>query len=137
MHLLNVREAGIMHLVMYSSCHDSQNRCQRKRPHEQGHCVFSVDVLTPWKDVDMASIKRQELIHRPRDEHGTGSSIFGRKKTMKTQWSFFGNSSTRVEDKTRSTTSLEELFILSTIPQTPCCCCGRTFTQHSVKVCMF
>ena len=72
-----------------------------------------------------------------RDEHGTGISVFERKKTISPINSFFGNTSTRVEYKTPSTTSLEKLFIPSTNPQTPFHHRRSTFAQHSVNVCMF
>lgn len=82
MHLLSVREAGIMHLVVYSSSHDSQNQCKRKGAHGKSERSF-------WKTCSRhgkASIwfcgKRQELTSRLIDGYAGCIRVFGEKKTV-------------------------------------------------------
>lgn len=82
MHLLNAREAGIMHVVR---CAFSVSSVAKPVPKEKTtwkkRLQASVVVLSPRHHVNMILIKCQELNRRPKDEHSTLTFFFGRNQT--------------------------------------------------------
>jgi len=58
MHLLNVREAGIVHLVVYLFVSWFTKPVPEERTTSPKRWWFSVDVLTPWEYNDVILIKR-------------------------------------------------------------------------------